>query len=174
MGLNSQPSTPRFTGRKRPLESTPSPEGENTPTYRQEPEASTSSSQTIPDAQMTRDAHEHGIATARGLMDAAQNSQLRRLIEEEEEEAKAAQDVIFHFPVKEEEEDGPSEAASKGKSENEVEHVGSPFLGVVLDAIKATEKNVYLDKKMLVAQNLSMDVGWVAQKALYLEVAKRR
>lgn len=188
MGLTSQQSTPRLIGRKRPLECTPSPpgqtgktftldaEGENTPTYRQEPKPSTSSSQTTPEAQMTRDAYEHEIATVPAIMEAAQDNHFRRLIEEEEEEEKAAQDLIFQPPAKEEEgeeeEDVPSEAASKGKSENEVNHVGSAFLGVVLDAMKATEENLHVDKTILDAQNLEMHVAWVARKPSDLELAK--
>ena len=127
---------------------------------------------------MTRDAHEHDTATVPAIMEAAQDNHFRRLIEEEEEEEKAAQDLIFQPPAKEEEEgeeeeeDVPSEAASKGKSENEVNHVGSAFLGVVLDAMKATEENLHLDKTILDAQNLEMHVAWVARKPSDLELAK--
>ena len=51
----------------------------------------------------------------------------------------------------------PSEAASRGKSEKEIETLGSAFMGeVVLEALRATEKNDHVDKKSLDAQDLKM------------------
>lgn len=176
MGLRS-PTSPGLISRKRPLDGTPSPQHPRakvtTSTYRQEADYSTSSSQTTPKAQMTRNADEHGITDVSALKEAAQDNQFQRLIEEEEEEEKAAQDLILQ-PLVEEEEGGPSEAASKGKSENEIEHVGSAFLSVVTMAIEATEKNHNVDKTILDAQNLEMHLEWVARKTLDLEIAKRR
>lgn len=178
MGLVGPTSPPGLISRKRPLESTPSPQHQRgkvytTSTYRQEPGDSTSSSRTTPEAQIIRDADEHEITDLSALKEAAKGHQFQRLIEEEEEEEKAAQDLILQ-PLIEEEEGGPSEAASKGKSENEIEHVGSAFLSVFVMAIEATEKNHYVDKTILDAQNLQMHVEWVARKALDLEIAKRR
>ena len=90
----------------------------------------------------------------------AQDKHLRRLVDEEENEERDAQDHILLDEEDEAEADAvePSEQASKEKSEEEVDIVGSAFLCVVLDAMKSTGEGDGVDKTMLLEQNLEMRV----------------
>ena len=125
----SQPSTPGLIGRKRPLETTPSPQGQQgktTPPSRQIREGSATSNVSTPRGQIIRDVDERGIADESALMEVVRDRQIHRLIEEEEEAEKAAQDCILHEEEPETDPDLPSEAASGDKSEKSLRMPGGP------------------------------------------------
>ena len=162
----SQPSTPGLIGRKRPLETTPSPQGQHgkiTPPSRQIREGSATSNISTLRDQITRDIDERGTAGESALMEAVQDRQMRRLIEEEEEAEKTAQDRILHEEEPETDAELPSEAASGDKSEKVVESVGSAFLSVVRDAMKVTESHGDINREMLDAQGLFLHVRFVTE-----------
>ena len=173
----SQPSTPGLIGRKRPLETTPSPQGQHgktTPPSRQIREGSASSSISTPKGQIIRDVDEHSTADESALVEAVQDRQMRRLIEEEEEAEKAAQDYILHDEEPELDPGLPSEAASGDKSEKVVENAGWAFLNVVQDAMKTTASHGDVNQDMLAAQGLDLHVQSVTGKHLDLKVADCR
>ena len=114
----------------------PNTPGRDTPTYHRDREGLTSSSQTTPRSQVTYGAFESGFGW---------DSSLRRLVEEEEKDERDAQKLILQTGV--EEEDEPSEAASEGKSEIEVQHTGRAFLAIVREAMSATQRIDSVDQE---------------------------
>ena len=123
---------------------------------------------------MICDVDEHGTADESALVEAVQDRQMRRLIEEEEEAEKVALDRILHEEEPEADAELPSEAASGDKSEKMVESVGSAFLSVVQDAMKATESHGDVNREMLDAQGLDLHVRSVTGKSFHLEFANWR
>ena len=107
---------------------------------------------------MTRGGNEHGIANDHALLEGARDNQLCRVVQNEEQEEEAAQAFLLHHQDNEDE-DKSSEAASSGKPEKEIEKLGSTFIGVVLEALRVTDKNDHVDKKSLDTQNLKMRIG---------------
>ena len=177
VGLMSQPSTPGLIGRKRPLETTPSPQGQHgqtTPPSRQTREGSATSNISTPRGQIVPDVDERGIADESAVMEVMQDHQMRRLIEEEEEAEKAAQDRILREEEPETDPDLPSEAASGDKSEKVIENAGWAFLSIVLDAMKGTESHGDVNQEMLDAQGLDLLVRFVTEKPFDLKVANWR
>ena len=177
VGLMSQPSTPGPIGRKRPLETTPSPQGQQgktTPPSRQMREGSATSNVSTPRGQILREVDERDIADESALREIARDRQMHRLIEEEEQDEKAAQDRILRGEEPETDPDLPSEAASGDKSEKVVENAGWAFLSVVLDAMKGTESHGDVNQEMLAAQGLDLHVQSVTEKTFDLNVANWR
>ena len=120
---------------------------------------------------MIHDVDERGITDETALVEDMRDRQMRRLIEEEEEAEKVAQDQILHEEEPETSPDLPSEAASGGKSEKVVEHAGWAFLSVVQDAMNATESHRDVNRAMLEAQGLDLEVGSVNGRPFDFEVA---
>ena len=118
---------------------------------------------------MSRESNEHGIVNLPALRAAVREDQLRRLIEEEEEGEKEAQDGILQASAQEEDVDGPSEEASRDKSEKEVEYLGLNFLGVISDAFSKTKEGDDVDQKMLEVQGLDLRIGSVTRRSFPVE-----
>lgn len=177
VGLMSQPSTPGLIGRKRPFETTPSPQeqhGKTTSPSRQIREGSAASSISTPRGQMMDEVDERGTADESTLTEVVRDRRMRRLIEEEEEAEIAAQHYILHEEGPETDPGLPSEAASGDKSEKVVENVGWAFLNVVQDAMKTTASHTDVNQQMLAAQGLDLLVRSVTGKHFDLRVANCR
>ena len=142
------------------------PDEPSPPSRRRDKSSSLSSLQT-PSTHLVPGSDEHGaVDDEPTLKEATQEHRLRFLVDDEENEENQAQDRLLQD---QEDEAGPAateppEDASKGRSEKEVDAVGSGFLCVVQDAMKNAVQGDDVDKNVILAHNLDIFIKLVVEK----------